>query len=151
MALERGRWTEVAVYAKQASELADRLGNDLVLGHTLGLLCSSEFRQVSLGGDPHLVDEAVAHGERSVEVLSPLPPTDSLVLAHAYLSEAYLFRKDFEKATEQYHLAIGLADKLGLGVLKVRLVEELAGKLSGVRSEGRVNSRLPPVGPVEVP
>ncbi|MGP8075046.1 MAG: AAA family ATPase [Thermoplasmata archaeon] len=150
VALERGRWTEVAAYAKQASELANRLGNDLVLGHTLGLLCSSEFRQVSLGGDPRLVDEAIAHGQRSVEVLSPLPPTDSLVLAHAYLSEAYLFRKDFEKATEQYDLAIDLADKLGLGVLKVRLVEELAGKLKGVRSDGRVDSRLPLVGSVEV-
>ncbi len=60
-----------------------------------------------------------------------LPPSDSLVMAHGYLSEVYLLRRELSEAVEQYDQAVGLADKLGLGSLKARLVEELAGKLRG--------------------
>jgi len=144
IAVERGRWAEVSSYAKQASELAERLGSELVLGHTLSLLCTSEFRQVDQGGDLRLLNDAVAHGERSIEVLARLPPSDSLVMAHGYLSEVYLHRKELPKAIEQYEQAVGLADKLGLGSLKARLVEELAGKLQVKRIARGVDARLPP-------
>ena len=54
VAVEGGRWAEASAYARQASALAERLGNDLVLGHTLATLCSSEFRQVDQGGIENL-------------------------------------------------------------------------------------------------
>ena len=82
MAAERERWPEVVGYARQASTLAERLGNDLVLGHTLGVLASGERRQGQL-------EDARAHGERAVSVLGRLPPSDSLMLAHGYLAEVY--------------------------------------------------------------
>ncbi len=129
VAFERGRWAAGNAYAKQASALAERLGADLVLGYTLAMLCSSEYRQVDQGGDLHLIDDAVMHGERSVEVLSRIQPTDSLVLAHAYLSEVYLYQKDLAKAVDHYQKSIELAEKLGLSSLRVRLAEELSGRL----------------------
>jgi len=145
IAAERGRWAEANTYAKQASTLAERLGSDLVLGHTLGLLCGAELRQFDRGGDARLLDDAVVHGERGIEVLARLPPSDSLVRAHGYLSEVYVARKEFTKALEQYELAIDLADKLGLGLLKARLVEDLSGKLPPSPPGRNAETRLPPV------
>jgi len=129
VAIERGRWAEGGAFAKQASALAERLGNNLVLGHTLALLCSSEFRQVDQGGDMRLLDEALSHGMRSIEVLSRLPPSDSIVLAHAYLCEVYLYRKLTKEAREHFESAIGYAEELRLGWLKERLTGELGPKL----------------------
>ncbi len=135
VAVERGRWAEVSAYSKQASALAERLGSELVLGHTLSLLCASEFRQVDQGGSLSLLNDAQVHGERSVEVLSRLPPSDSLVRAHGYLVEVYLSRKDVSRATAHYEKALDLADKLGLGSLKTLLVEELGAKLPAVHAQ----------------
>ncbi|MGB6500339.1 MAG: AAA family ATPase [Thermoplasmata archaeon] len=129
VAVEGGRWAEASAYARQASALAERLGNDLVLGHTLATLCSSEFRQVDQGGDQKLLDDALLHGSRSIEILGRRPPTDSLVLAHAYLSEIYLYRSMKPEGLEHYRTAIRLADSLGLGSLKERLEAELGTKL----------------------
>ncbi|MGP8077344.1 MAG: AAA family ATPase [Thermoplasmata archaeon] len=134
VAIERGRWVEGGTFAKQASALAERLGNNLVLGHTLALLCSSEFRQADQGGDQRLLDEAVAHGARSIEVLSRLPPSDSIVLAHGYLTEVYLYRKMPQEAADHYGKAIKLAEELRLGWLKERLAAELGPKLGLARA-----------------
>jgi len=131
VAVEHSRWAEGGAYAKQTMALAERLGNDMVLGYTLALLCTSEFRQVDQGGDQRLLDEAVAHGVRSVEVLGRLPPSDSLVLAHGYLSEVYLYKKMKDDAVEHYNRAIELAGKLRLGWLRDRLTAELGTRIAG--------------------
>ena len=76
-----------------------------------------------------LLDEALSHGMRSIEVLSRLPPSDSIVLAHAYLCEVYLYRKLTAEAREHFDRAIVYAEELRLGWLKERLTEELGPKL----------------------
>jgi tetratricopeptide (TPR) repeat protein len=132
LAGEDGRWSEAVNYARQASALAERLGNDFVLGHTLAVLCATENRQAqSTGGsDSALVADAIAHGERSIEVLSKLPPSDSLVLANAYLAEAYADRHEQANAAKYYEKAIELVDRLQLPWLKERILADLKPKLS---------------------
>jgi hypothetical protein len=125
VASEGGRWRDASSYAKQASSLAERLGNELVLGHTLGLLCSIEFKEADSGGDKGLMVEAVLHGEKSIEVLNRLPHSDSLVLSHSYLAEVYLALKDTQKARSNYDTALAVADELQLTRLKDRIVAEL--------------------------
>ncbi|MGB6443087.1 MAG: AAA family ATPase, partial [Thermoplasmata archaeon] len=66
--VQGARWAEAMNYSKQACALAERLGNDLVLGHTLAVLSTTELRQAMAGGSPTLVHESIAHGERSVAV-----------------------------------------------------------------------------------
>jgi DNA-binding MarR family transcriptional regulator len=129
VAIERSRWAEGSAYARQAGALAERLGNDLVLGHTLALQCSLEFRQVYHGGDLRLIEESVAHGKRSVEVLGRLPPTDSLALAHGYLTEVYLYTRQLGEAQTHYDAAMSIAEKLQLGLLKENLESEIGSKL----------------------
>jgi tetratricopeptide (TPR) repeat protein/DNA-binding MarR family transcriptional regulator len=124
VAIQRSQWPEAMAYAKQASAMAERLGDDLVLGHTLALHCTSEFRQAYLGGDPRLLDEALAHGLRSVEILSRLPPSDSLILANAYLTEVFLYKHEVRLAKQHYDRSIELAEELGLGWLRDQLLKE---------------------------
>jgi tetratricopeptide (TPR) repeat protein/DNA-binding MarR family transcriptional regulator len=140
MAVEGRRWGEAIGYAKQAGALAERLGNDLVFGHSLAVLCDAEYRQADSGGDSGLINEAVAHGERSVEVLGRLAPSDSLVLAHGFLAEVYAFRKETDLALTHYQTALDLAERLELIWLKQRLVEEV-GPLVG-QSEHETGARL---------
>jgi hypothetical protein len=71
----------------------------------------------------------LAHGARSVEVLSRLAPTDSLVLAHTYLTEVLLYGSDFEPAREHYQKAIALTESLKMPWLKKRIVEEFGAAL----------------------
>ncbi len=125
------RWAEAVNYAKQATGLAERLGDDFVLGHTLAVLCATENRQAQALGIPtsSLVADAIAHGERSVEVLAKLPPSDSLVLANTYLSEAYADRHDRAKAIQHYNTAIQLVEQLQLPWLKERILSELKPKV----------------------
>jgi tetratricopeptide (TPR) repeat protein len=131
LAGDGGRWAEAVNYAKQATTLAERLGNDFVLGHTLAVLCATENRQALASGDPSspMVDDAISHGERSLEVLTKLPPSDSLALANAYLSEAYAYRRQLTKAHEYYDRAIELADHLQLPWIKEKIVAELGPKI----------------------
>jgi tetratricopeptide (TPR) repeat protein/DNA-binding MarR family transcriptional regulator len=120
------RWSEAVSYAKQACALAEKLGNDLVLGHTLALLCTSELRQVVEGGDPNLLGESIVHGRRSVEVLNRLAPSEALVYAHGYLAEAYMRAGDRTAASSEYQTSVKICDDLGLGWLKEAIVAELA-------------------------
>jgi tetratricopeptide (TPR) repeat protein/DNA-binding MarR family transcriptional regulator len=131
LATEGGRWAEGVNYAKQASTLAERLGNDFVLGHTLAVLCATKFRQALAEGNlsSPLVSEAIAHGERSLEVLGKLPPSDSLVLANTYISEAYAGRRDQAKAIQYYDRAMELVDQLQLPWLKEKILTELKPKV----------------------
>jgi tetratricopeptide (TPR) repeat protein/DNA-binding MarR family transcriptional regulator len=131
---EGRRWGEAVSYAKQASALAERLGNDLVLGHTLGVLCATEFREADLGGGAQLAQEAIAHGERSVAILERLPASDSLVMSHGHLTEAYMYVKDLGQARRHYETALSLAESLGLTLLREQLMAELGSKLSTVES-----------------
>jgi tetratricopeptide (TPR) repeat protein/DNA-binding MarR family transcriptional regulator len=146
MAIEGRRWGEAVGYSKQASALAERLGNDLVLGHTLALLCTTEFREAYFGGSIQLAHESIAHGERSVEILERLPGSDSLVLAHSYLAEVYSYTKDTESARRHYDRAIDLADSLGLAWLKERTIDEVGPKVNAVGLESN-DKKLPAVSP----
>jgi tetratricopeptide (TPR) repeat protein/DNA-binding MarR family transcriptional regulator len=129
VAIGRSKWGEATAYAKQASAMAERLGDDMVLGHTLALQCASEVRQADNGGDPGLLDEALTHGTRSIEILSRLPPGDSLVLAHSYLTELYLSRREPAEAKSHYETALDLAGSLGFGYLKELLLKEFGVKV----------------------
>ncbi|MGI0132968.1 MAG: AAA family ATPase [Thermoplasmata archaeon] len=124
IASERERWADAASYARQASALAERLGNDVVLGHTLAILGSAEHRQ-------GMLEESRHHGERAVAILSRLPPSDSLVLAHAYLAETYTALKLVDPARVQFESSCRLADSMGMGWWRERLEKELGEKLSG--------------------
>jgi len=133
LATDAGRWVEAATYAKQASGLAERLGNDFVLGHTLAVLCSAENRQAHSVGPPEssaLVRDAIMHGERSLEVLSKLPPSDSLVLANVYLSEVYADQREMAEASKYYDRAIELADRLQLPWLRQRIEADVRPKIA---------------------
>ncbi len=125
MAIEGKRWAEGIAYAKQASAMAERLGNDLVLGHTLALLCSMACRQANWNGELSLIPEAVANGERSVEVLSRIPTSDSLALAHSYLAEAYALHRDRKRAIDHYQAALQTAEKLELMPLADEIRKEV--------------------------
>jgi len=132
LATDAGRWAEATGYAKQASVLAERLGNDFVLGHTLAVLCSAENRQAQSIGPKEsatLIQEAIAHGERSLEVLSKLPPSDSLVLANTYLCEAHAYRKDWATATKYYERATELANRLHIAWLQQVIETDVRPKL----------------------
>ena len=141
------RFGEAAAYAKQASALAERLGNDLVLGHTLATQCTAELRQADAGGEVHFLDEAIAHGERSVEVLSRVPPTESLVLAHGYLAEAYSMKRDVKRTSENYEQSLELAKKLNLEWLGTRLREEVGPKVEKVTG---LSANAEPSGPTKM-
>lgn len=131
MASEGSRWSEAIGYAKLASSLAERLGNDFVLGHTLALLAYAKYRQSDAGGTAResLLSEAIEDGEKSVMILEKLPPSDSFVLAHAYLAEAYVARNDKAKAVHCYSRAIELVDQLQLPWLKERIESDLRAKV----------------------
>jgi tetratricopeptide (TPR) repeat protein/DNA-binding MarR family transcriptional regulator len=142
MAVEGRRWSEAISYAKQAAALAERLGHDLVLGHALSVMCDAEYRQADSGGDPKLIDEALAHGQRSLDVLSRLPPSDTMAFAHGFLAEVYAHRKEAGPAQEHYQAALDLADQLELTWLKERLVAEVGTRVSALaeKQAGRVSA-----------
>lgn len=125
IASERERWSDAAAYARQASALAERLGNDVVLGHTLAILGSAEHRQ-------GMLQDARHHGERAVSILSRLPPSDSLVLAHAYLAETYVALSMVDPARVQFESSCRLADSMGMGWWRERLEKELGERLAGI-------------------
>lgn len=131
LAERAGRWPEAINYAKHAIGLAERLGDELLLGHTLAVLCATENRQAAAmeNAPASLSADAIAHGERSVEVLAKLPPSDSLVLANSYLAEAYADRHDKAKAAQYYNTAIELVERLQLPWLKEMIVTDLKPKV----------------------
>jgi tetratricopeptide (TPR) repeat protein len=137
-AAQGGRWTEAVTYAKQACALAERLGNDLVLGHTLALLCTSELRQADEGGGATLLRDSIAHGRRSVEVLNRLAPSEALVYAHSYLAEAYVRADDLGEGSREYETALKISDDLGLSWLREAIVTEFAKATAALDS--RANS-----------
>jgi len=146
LATDGGRWAEAVNYAKQASALAERLGNDFVLGHTLAVLCASENRQAQLGevqDRAALAADAIRHGERSLEVLEKLPPSDSLVLANAFLSEAYADQREWDRAAKYYAKAMELLDRLQLPWMKEKIVADLGPKISAATKTGAKVETVP--------
>jgi tetratricopeptide (TPR) repeat protein/DNA-binding MarR family transcriptional regulator len=131
---QRSQWAEAMSYAKQACTLAERLGNDLVLGHTLASLCASELHLAEEGGNPGLIHDSIAHGERSVGVLSRLPPTESLIWAQGYLAEAWIYSGDKDKGKAHYEISLGLCDKLNLSWLRKILEAEIGASLQAAES-----------------
>ena len=130
MYTEVNNWDQASLYARQAGELAERLGNNLVLGHTLAVQCASELRRGAL-------IEARGHGERAVAILSRLPPSDSLPVAHAYLAEVLARIPDLAKAKEHYETALRLSESLGMTGWRNQLIAELGSMIpSGAPSSG---------------
>jgi tetratricopeptide (TPR) repeat protein/DNA-binding MarR family transcriptional regulator len=127
LAFEGNRLDDGTNYAKQAILLAERLGNDLVLGHTLGLLCTAELRMGIQSGETSFLQDSIAHGERGVEILGRLPHSDSLAIGHAYLAEAYSQRQNEPKALEHFAAAVALSEELGLGWVVDSLQDQLPG------------------------
>jgi tetratricopeptide (TPR) repeat protein len=107
MATEAQRWSDAVAYSRQAIALAERLGDDVVLGHTLGLQCEAEVRQ-------GLSEDAILHGERAVSILTRHTPSDSLALARSYLADAYASLDRREQSLRQYEEAESLAKSLGM-------------------------------------
>jgi tetratricopeptide (TPR) repeat protein/DNA-binding MarR family transcriptional regulator len=145
MAIEGRRWAEAIGYARQATSMAERLGNDLVLGHTLGLHCAALTRQSIVENDPSLLPEAVQVGERGVEVLSRFPPSDSLSFGHSYLVEAYAASGNTENALRSYRAALDAARRAGLEWLAQEIVRELGPKVGDEPPSGSPDSGLPSI------
>ncbi len=115
---EAGRWNDALAYARQASSLAERLGHDLTLAHSLALTCWVERHQGRL-------DEARTHGEASLAVLARLPPSDTSVIAHTYLAEVFVDLKEVGQAKLEYEEALRLARGLGTDWLRQVIEKEL--------------------------
>ena len=147
MALMKERWQETTMYAKQAMALAERLGNDLVLGHTLSLVSAAESREAfRKGGDDLLSNAALDHGQRAIEILERLPPTDSLAVAYAYVAEAHLLRRDPDPAEGAMRSAYRIAAELKLAWLAESIRSEVESKLIELRAsiarEARPNAEI---------
>jgi tetratricopeptide (TPR) repeat protein/DNA-binding MarR family transcriptional regulator len=129
--IQGSHWVETKMYATQAIALAERLRNDMVLGHTLALLAGGELRQAddNPSAKSDLIRDSVLHGERSVQVLSKVPPSESLGLAHAYLGESYLASGERGKAVEQYTQSIDVLEGLKLFWLRDAIRAELGTRL----------------------
>jgi tetratricopeptide (TPR) repeat protein len=128
MAVAGERWEEAIDLARQANNLAERLGNEIVLGHTLAIMASGEMRRGQL-------DLAREHGERAVRVLSRLPPSDTLVLAHGYLSEVYISLSEAELARREYELAAELATSMGMAYWRDQMERELKAKIDAMATK----------------
>ena len=129
--IHANRLAEGIEHARRAMSLAERLGNDTILGHTLAELCAAEYRQLDQrGGDTGLLEESIQHGERSVEVLGRLPPSDLLVFAHSYLAEVYAYSKDELRAASHYQTAISIAQSLGLSWLRDAVTKEVGPRVT---------------------
>jgi len=129
VAAEGGRLKEAAAYAKQSCALAERLGNDVILGHSLAGLCSVEARIAAESGDNEMLQDSIMHGKRSLEVLGRLPPTEVIVFANAYLAEVYLQASDIPKAKASYKTALDLTDQLGLVWVRDLISADIGAKL----------------------
>lgn len=129
VAVEKSRWVEASGYARQAIATAERIGNDLVLGHTLAVLCASETRQALASNDPRLADSAFGYGQRSVEVLRRLPLSESLLVANAYLADVCLFRNDLASARKYYSTALELGHQLNARFLVESLRSDIGRRL----------------------
>ncbi len=135
MALAGERWQETAMYAKQATTLAERLGNELVLGYSMSLVSAAEAREADKkGGDAQLLRSAVEHGQRAIEILRQLPPTDSLAVAYSYLAEAYLISRDLDNAEAAMRSAYDVAAELKLAWLTEAIRAEVESKLVDLRT-----------------
>jgi DNA-binding MarR family transcriptional regulator/tetratricopeptide (TPR) repeat protein len=127
-----GRFREAAAYARQSCALAERIGNDMVLGHSLAQLCAVEGHIAQTEGLSELFDDAVAHGERSLAVLAHLPPSEVLAFAHAYLAEVYILKADVAKAKSSYDAALDLSNRLQLAWVRDAIESEVGAKLAAI-------------------
>ncbi|MGA8542226.1 MAG: AAA family ATPase [Thermoplasmata archaeon] len=125
-AVQSGHLAEALTYGRQACSLAERLGNDLVLGHALALLCLTERRAADDSTDLEHIRASIRHGERSVEILSRLPPSEALAFAHGYLADAYFGSADGKGGLSHYQSALLLCDSLNLSWVKDAIVTEMA-------------------------
>lgn len=122
MAAELGNWEDGISYARQAAELSEKLGNQLIFGHTLALQCNF-FGRVGR------YQEAVRFGKSAIGILEELTPSDSLPIAHAYLAEVYCNIGDFSEARRHYEIAVAVFGTLGMTTWKDRFVAEIGPKL----------------------
>lgn len=144
-ASQESRFSEAITYAKQACTLAERLRNDLVLGHTLGLLSAAETQEATKPhGNRELLRDSTVHGERSVQILTRLPPSDSLGLAHAYLAEAYLASGNLSGAVDQYWQSLRTLESLKLFWLRDTVQNEVGPRLGIKAGDTETDARSDP-------
>jgi DNA-binding MarR family transcriptional regulator/tetratricopeptide (TPR) repeat protein len=128
-AIETGHFVEAIDFGKQACALAERLGNDLVLGHALALLCLTERRQADSASGTEHIRASIGHGERSVEILTRVAPSEALAFAHSYLADAYLCKGDTAGGRRHYDSALALCESLKLAWVRDVIVSEIGAKV----------------------
>ncbi|HEV2449116.1 MAG TPA: hypothetical protein VGU43_01750, partial [Thermoplasmata archaeon] len=119
---DTGRWAEMETYATETIETARRLGNELVVGHTLAVQCNGKLQQGDYPG-------AVSLGIQSVQVLERLPLSESLLFAHGTLADAYAEWGKQQEGLSHYDEAMRLADRFGFTAWKTTLMNEVGKKL----------------------
>ncbi|HEV2519167.1 MAG TPA: hypothetical protein VGX00_00900 [Thermoplasmata archaeon] len=129
MNVEAGKFEEAGEFARDAIGLAERLGNETVLGHTLAALAAGELRQNKLV-------QAREHAERSVLVLGRLPESDSLVFARSYLTEVYTAQGEASLARSEYRAAVQLASKMGMQWWVDQMATESNPKIEALEAQG---------------
>ena len=129
MTMEAGKWEEAGEFARETIGLAERLGNETVLGHTLGTLAAGELRQGKLA-------QAREHAERAVLVLGRLPASDSLVLARSYLTEVYTAMGEAGLARTEYRAAVQLATSMGMKWWVDQMETEFKSKIDTLEGKG---------------
>ncbi|MGA7923610.1 MAG: AAA family ATPase [Thermoplasmata archaeon] len=135
-AFDAERWEDGTQYGRQALELAERVGNDSMLGHCLATLCSGEHRQAASvpqgEGRGRLLEDAMNHGERSVAILGALPSSDSLAMACGYLAEVYESMGRPDDAEQNFRRSLGIAKEVNM-VWWITLVEREIERLASSR------------------
>ena len=134
---EDHQWREATTFGRQACAQAERLGNDTLLGHSLGLLCGCAYREAAAAETSpadrvRLLDEALAYGQRGVNILEKLPPSDSLVLIQSYLAELYIESGLAKEAQEHLDEANRIASALGMTWYKERMDNEIRPRLEAI-------------------
>jgi tetratricopeptide (TPR) repeat protein/DNA-binding MarR family transcriptional regulator len=138
---EAHQWREATTFGRQACGQAERLGNDTLLGHSLGLLCGCAYREAaspetSPADRVRLLDEALAYGQRGINILEKLPPSDSLVLIQSYLAELYIESGLAKEAQEHLDEANRIASALGMTWYKERMDSEIRPRLEAISTPG---------------
>ncbi|MCI4367496.1 MAG: hypothetical protein L3K08_07070, partial [Thermoplasmata archaeon] len=129
LAFQAERWDEGLAYGRQAVALAERLGNQLVQGHTLSVMASAEMRMSLQRTDSTLMIAAREHAERGVSILQKIRLTDSLALAYAYLADVYLEMGLIPQSVDACREALRLGGDMGLKWLIDQLHSDLVVRL----------------------
>ncbi|MFA6299018.1 MAG: LuxR C-terminal-related transcriptional regulator [Nocardioides sp.] len=97
---------EAVTDLRRASELADRVGDDLLRGRVLSHLAAAQWRAGDVAASRVLRD-------RAVEVLRPLGPTPELAAALTYSARGHMLARQHQPAMESIVAATAVAAEVG--------------------------------------